>query len=53
VQAVLELRRCMLDLGLRGVQIGSHIDMPDGKRVNLNHPSLNQFYEVSVTSART
>jgi aminocarboxymuconate-semialdehyde decarboxylase len=34
--AVTELRRCMQDLGLKGAQIGTHIDMPDGKRVNLS-----------------
>eukprot|EP00927_Polykrikos_kofoidii_P011120 TRINITY_DN14690_c0_g1_i1.p1 TRINITY_DN14690_c0_g1~~TRINITY_DN14690_c0_g1_i1.p1 ORF type:complete len:898 (+),score=130.77 TRINITY_DN14690_c0_g1_i1:75-2768(+) len=28
--AVLELRRCVLELGLRGVQIGSHMDAWDG-----------------------
>ena len=35
----------MLDLNLKGVQIGSHIDLPDGKRMNLNDTRLNPFYE--------
>jgi len=33
--AVRELERCMHDLGLRGVQIGSHVN-----GMNLDHPSL-------------
>ncbi len=42
--AVGELRRCMQDLGLKGVQIGTHIDMPDGKRVNLSDASFNELW---------
>jgi aminocarboxymuconate-semialdehyde decarboxylase len=38
--SVLELRRCMLDLGLRGVQIGSHVN-----ELNLNDPHFYPFYE--------
>ncbi len=37
--ACLELERCMGELGLRGVQIGTHINM-----INLSDPSLYPFY---------
>lgn len=43
--AVQELRRCVQDLGLKGVEIGTHVDMPDGKRVNLSDPSLFPIFE--------
>ena len=38
--AILELRRCMQELGLRGVQIGSHVNDK-----NLNHKDFFPFYE--------
>lgn len=38
--AVKELRRCMLELGLAGVQIGSHVN-----DLNLDDPHFYPFYE--------
>lgn len=38
--AVQELRRCIQDLGLAGVQIGSHVN-----GMNLDHPSLFPIFE--------
>lgn len=38
--AVKELRRCMLELGLAGVQIGSHVN-----DLNLDNPHFYPFYE--------
>ncbi|CAG8579384.1 6664_t:CDS:2 [Acaulospora colombiana] len=38
--AVQELKRCMNELGLRGVQIGSHVN-----EWNLDAPELNPFWE--------
>lgn len=53
--AAAELRRCVLELGLRGVQIGSHVNAwagpsEDGgpartKRVELSDPELEPFWE--------
>ena len=40
--AVLEMKRCVKDLGFPGVQIGSHINSWD-----LNAPELFPFYAVS------
>jgi aminocarboxymuconate-semialdehyde decarboxylase len=40
--AVRELERCMRDLGLRGVQIGSHVN-----GMNLDHPSLYPVLEAA------
>ncbi|NBV05030.1 MAG: amidohydrolase, partial [Cytophagia bacterium] len=37
--ACLEMERCMLDLGLSGIQIGSHVN-----QWNLNDPALHDFY---------
>ncbi|MFM8685674.1 MAG: amidohydrolase family protein [Bacteroidota bacterium] len=37
--ACLELERCVLDLGLSGIQIGSHVN-----QWNLNDPALHGFY---------
>lgn len=48
--AVQELRRCVLELGLRGVQVGSHVDAPDagghrGRRiVPLSAPELREVW---------
>lgn len=41
--AVLEMRRCVTELGFPGVQIGSHINSWD-----LNAPELNPFYAVRI-----
>ena len=43
--AILELRRCMQELGLRGVQIGSHVNDK-----NLNHKDFFPFYEEAEKS---
>lgn len=40
--AVLEMSRCVKDLGFPGVQIGSHVNQWD-----LNAPELYPFYSVS------
>lgn len=42
--AARELRRCVQDLGLCGVQIGTHIDLPDGGKMNLSDPSLDVLW---------
>lgn len=41
--AVQELKRCIQDLGLAGVQIGSHVN-----GMNLDHPSLFPIFEVDT-----
>lgn len=41
--AVLEMRRCVTELGFPGVQIGSHINDWD-----LNAPELHPFYAVRI-----
>lgn len=41
--AVLEMRRCVTELGFPGVQIGSHINSWD-----LNAPELYPFYAVRI-----
>ena len=43
--AVQELKRCIQDLGLAGVQIGTHIN-----GMNLDHPSLFPIFEVRNNS---
>lgn len=40
--ATRELERCVVDLGLRGVQIGSHVN-----QWNLDHPSLFPVFEAA------
>ncbi len=44
--AVRELERCVRDLGLRGVQIGSHVDAADGIR-NLEDPRVFPVFEAA------
>lgn len=46
--AILEMRRCVKELGFPGVQIGSHINNWD-----LNAPELLPFYAVRHRPART
>ncbi|HKP92458.1 MAG TPA: amidohydrolase family protein [Chthoniobacterales bacterium] len=47
-----ELKRCVRDLGLRGAEIGSHVDAnehchgPDCR--NLDHPSLDVFWRTAA-----
>ena len=43
--AIAELQRCMDDLSLRGVQIGTHVQRPDGPDWNLSEPALLPFFE--------
>lgn len=40
-----ELERCMKDLGLRGVEIGSHVEQPRSRDWNLSEPRLFPFFE--------
>jgi aminocarboxymuconate-semialdehyde decarboxylase len=40
--AIRELERCMVELGLRGVEIGSHVN-----GMNLDHPSLFPVFEAA------
>jgi len=42
--AIQELRRCIQDLGLVGVQIGSHVDMKN-MNMNLSDPALFPIFE--------
>ena len=46
--AVQELERCMDQLGLQGVQIGSHIQLADGQHWNLDAPELFPFFEAAA-----
>lgn len=50
-----ELERCVNELGLRGVQIGSHVERPqtdiaggDGKDWNLSEPSLLPVFQTAA-----
>lgn len=43
--AVAELERCVLELGLAGVQIGSHIERPGRAQWNLDAPELWPFWQ--------
>lgn len=45
--AVTELRRCAEQLGLRGIEIGSHIDTANG-HWNLNHPLVFPVLEAAA-----
>ncbi len=45
--AIRELERCVDDLGLRGIQIGSHIDAADGVR-NLDDPRVFPVLEAAA-----
>ena len=46
--AMQELERCMDQLGLQGVQIGSHIQLADGQHWNLDAPELFPFFEAAA-----
>jgi len=46
--AVQELERCMDQLDLQGVQIGSHVTGPDGTHWNLDAPELFPFFEAAA-----
>lgn len=43
--AIRELERCMGELGLRGIEIGSHIEKPGGEAWNLSDPALFPVFE--------
>ncbi len=43
--AVRELERCMNDLGMKGIQIGSHIEQPRTPDWNLSEPALFEVFE--------
>jgi aminocarboxymuconate-semialdehyde decarboxylase len=43
--AVRELERCVNDLGLRGIEIGSHVEQPRTKDWNLSEPALFPVFE--------
>ena len=46
--AVQELERCTDQLGLQGVQIGSHIQLAAGQHWNLDAPELFPFFEAAA-----
>ncbi len=43
--AIAELERCVNDLGLAGVEIGSHVEQPRSPDWNLSEPALFPFFE--------
>lgn len=45
--AIKELERCMNPLGFAGVQIGSHIERPNGSDWNLNEPQVVEVLEAA------
>nr|WP_298157532.1 amidohydrolase family protein [uncultured Pseudoxanthomonas sp.] len=45
--AVQELERCMDQLGLQGVQIGSHVNCASGQHWNLDAPELFEFFQAA------
>lgn len=45
--AIRELERCMDELGLQGVQIGSHLNGPGGVHWNLDAPELFEFFQAA------
>jgi aminocarboxymuconate-semialdehyde decarboxylase len=52
--AIRELERCVRELGLAGVQIGSHVERPglngepNGKDWNLSEPALAEFFAAAA-----
>ncbi len=46
--AIQEMERCIDQLGLQGVQIGSHVETPDGGNWNLDAPELFPFFEAAA-----
>lgn len=46
--AIKELERCVNELGMRGVQIGSHIDREDNKDWNLNEPEVVDVFKAAA-----
>lgn len=47
--AVRELERCVNDLGMQGVQIGSHIDRGDEDDWNLDRPEVFEVFEAAAS----
>jgi aminocarboxymuconate-semialdehyde decarboxylase len=45
---VRELERCINELGLAGIEIGSHIDTPNGSNLNLNVPGVYPVFEAAA-----
>lgn len=45
--AVRELERCVKDLGMPGIQIGSHIDRGDAQHWNLDEPQVVEVLEAA------
>ena len=43
-----ELERCVGDLGMRGIEIGSHIELADGREWNLNEPEVFVVLEAAA-----
>jgi len=43
--AIKELHRCMKDLGMAGVQIGSHVEQPRSPDWNLSEPALFEVFQ--------
>ncbi|MFG0326772.1 MAG: amidohydrolase family protein [Phycisphaerales bacterium JB037] len=43
--AIRELERCINDLGMKGVEIGSHVEQPASGDWNLSEPALFPFFE--------
>ena len=46
--AVRELERCVKELGLAGIQIGSHIDRGDAPDWNLNEPEVMEVFTAAA-----
>jgi len=46
--AVRELERCMSELGMAGIEIGSHIDAPGGEKINLSAPGIFPLFEAAA-----
>lgn len=45
--AIRELERCMKDLGMAGIQIGSHIEQPRTADWNLSEPAVFEVFEAA------
>ncbi|MGI9012840.1 MAG: amidohydrolase family protein [Phycisphaerales bacterium] len=47
--AVRELERCVNELNLAGIEIGSHIDLEDGNTWNLDRPEVFDVFEAAAS----
>ena len=43
--AIRELERCVNELGMKGIEIGSHVEQPGGSDWNLSDPALFPIFE--------